>query len=169
MNECERVGIDHSIIKVDLIFHHGADGLKVGAVLLNGRESVSHLPRCARDMALSWAGDIRRVLDGTCRDLSHIPLCLDRFTPFQKRVLLAARSLERGRVVSYSTLARLAGFPKAVRAAASVMARNPFPLIIPCHQVIRSDGSVGGFMGEVSGEKVELKRRLLGRHFPLSG
>ncbi|MBN1129711.1 MAG: MGMT family protein, partial [Chitinispirillaceae bacterium] len=60
-------------------------------------------------------------------------------------------------------LAEMAGFPGAARAAASVMRKNPFPLVIPCHRVVRSDGSVGGFMGKRKGAAVALKKRLLAR------
>jgi methylated-DNA-[protein]-cysteine S-methyltransferase len=57
----------------------------------------------------------------------------------------------------------MAGRPKAVRAAASVMRHNDYPIVIPCHRVVRTDGTVGGFMGKSRGSSIELKRRLL-RH-----
>ena len=59
---------------------------------------------------------------------------------------------------SYADLAGAAGNPAAVRAAGGAMAHNPLPLVIPCHRVLRSDGSIGGFS---STEGVRQKRRLL--------
>jgi O6-methylguanine-DNA--protein-cysteine methyltransferase len=48
------------------------------------------------------------------------------------------------------------------------MRNNPFPLVIPCHRVIKSDGSIGGFMGKSKGREVRLKYRLLKREMPAS-
>ena len=86
-------------------------------------------------------------------------LDLRGFTPFSQRVLRACHNLDYGEAVSYAELARRAGRPRAARAVGTVMSRNPIPLIVPCHRVIRSDGGLGGFGGP---EGVGLKRRLLG-------
>ena len=102
-------------------------------------------------------------LDGRIKDLSDLPIDLSFYTPFARQTLLAARSIPWGKAVSYAGLAEMAGNPGAARAAASVMRNNPLPLIIPCHRVIRSDGSAGGFMGKREGREVELKVRLLAR------
>ena len=60
---------------------------------------------------------------------------------------MALRTVKYGKTVSYGDLARLIGNPKASRAIGSVMAQNPLPLIIPCHRVIKQDGSLGYFSG----------------------
>jgi O-6-methylguanine DNA methyltransferase len=106
---------------------------------------------------------IKKFLDGSVRDLSSLPIDLSGLPAFSKKVLRAVRSIPYGKTVSYARLAAMAGEPKAIRAAASVMRNNPFPLIIPCHRVIRSDGSVGGFMGKIKGKEVKLKYQLLKR------
>jgi O-6-methylguanine DNA methyltransferase len=106
---------------------------------------------------------VRSFLDGKSRDLSAIPIDLSGASHFRRTVLLTARKIPWGATVSYAQLASMAGFPRAVRAVASVMRNNPLPLIIPCHRVIRSDGSIGGFMGKTAGREVELKRKLLKR------
>lgn len=111
---------------------------------------------------------IRLFLDGDVRSLEAIPLCLDAYTPFQQRIMITARSIPWGCLMSYSLLARMAGYPAAVRAAASVMRNNPFPLVVPCHRVVRKDGSIGGFMGQTTGECVELKKKLLDREKTLN-
>lgn len=108
-------------------------------------------------------GLVERFLDGKTKSLRGIPLDLGGLTAFQRRVLQTARSISWGTVVSYSDLARMSGNPKAVRAVASVMRNNDFPLVVPCHRVVRKDGSVGGFMGMTKGKCVELKRKLLER------
>ncbi|HEY3244077.1 MAG TPA: methylated-DNA--[protein]-cysteine S-methyltransferase [Phycisphaerae bacterium] len=87
-----------------------------------------------------------------------VPLDLSEMTPFRRRVMLACRAIPRGQTRSYADLARCAGVPGATRAAGSVMAHNPLGLLVPCHRVLRSDGSLGGFS---SPGGVKLKRRLL--------
>ena len=106
---------------------------------------------------------IKEHLDGKALDLGTIKLSFDACTDFQKKVLKAARSIPGGHTVSYKELAQMSGYPKAVRAVANVMRHNPFPLVIPCHRVIRSDGSIGGFGGKVRGANIRLKRKLLER------
>ena len=79
-------------------------------------------------------------------------------TPFQQRVWKAIATIPRGEVRSYAWLARKIGNPKAVRAVANACGKNPIPYVVPCHRVIASDGSIGGFTGGI-----EKKRRLLAR------
>ncbi|MBD3321465.1 MAG: methylated-DNA--[protein]-cysteine S-methyltransferase [Chitinivibrionales bacterium] len=108
-------------------------------------------------------GDLlRRFLDGSQRDLGQVAVDVSGITMFAREVLGAARMIPWGTVVSYAELARMAGHAGAVRAAASVMRRNPCPLIIPCHRVVRSDGTIGGFKGKTKGGCVDKKRMLLG-------
>lgn len=66
------------------------------------------------------------------------------------------RKVEAGEPISYARYAELAGRPEAVRAAASACARNPAALFVPCHRVLRGDGSLGGFRWGT-----DIKRRLL--------
>jgi len=68
-----------------------------------------------------------------------------RGTGFQLKVWMALRDIPLGETRSYSEVARIIGEPKAVRAVANACASNPVPLIIPCHRVIRKDGSLGGY------------------------
>ncbi len=66
------------------------------------------------------------------------------------------RRIKPGHVASYSELAEAAGAPRAARAVGNACARNPFPILVPCHRVVKSDGSIGGFGGDAS-----MKRYLL--------
>lgn len=68
-------------------------------------------------------------------------------TEFQARVWAALRRIPPGRTVSYTDLARAVGAPSAVRAAGSANGQNPVPVVIPCHRVVRSDGTLGGYGG----------------------
>lgn len=81
-----------------------------------------------------------------------------RGTPFQERVWYELRGIRWGETISYGELARRIGHPRAVRAVAGANARNPISIIVPCHRVIGSDGSLTGFGGGL-----ERKRWLL-RH-----
>lgn len=87
-----------------------------------------------------------------------IPVSLDGFSDFQKAVLTACRGVRFGQTITYIELARKLGRPAAARAVGSALAKNPLPLIIPCHRIIRSDGSLGGFSG-LGG--LSLKKKLL--------
>jgi methylated-DNA-[protein]-cysteine S-methyltransferase len=77
-------------------------------------------------------------------------------SPFQRGVWKATRSIPYGEVRSYAWVARQAGNVRACRAVGQAMARNRYPIVVPCHRVVAGDGSLGGFGGGI-----ELKRRLL--------
>ncbi len=77
-------------------------------------------------------------------------------TPFEQAVLRAAAQIPRGQVRSYAWLAREVGHPKAARAVGQVMAKNPLPLLFPCHRVVDSSGALHNY-----GYGVDMKARLL--------
>jgi len=64
---------------------------------------------------------------------------------FQAKVLKLVLMIPKGKVTTYKELARAVGRPRAYRAVANALARNPQPLKIPCHRVVRSDGKIGGY------------------------
>jgi O-6-methylguanine DNA methyltransferase len=78
-------------------------------------------------------------------------------TPFQQRVLAKVREIPRGEVRPYTWVAREIGVPRAVRAVGTALGKNPIPLLIPCHRVIRSEGALGAY----SAGGTALKARLL--------
>jgi O-6-methylguanine DNA methyltransferase len=73
-------------------------------------------------------------------------LDLRRLSEFERAVLLKVLQIPRGEVRPYAWVAREIGSPKAVRAVGSALRRNPIPLLIPCHRVVRSDGSPGEYV-----------------------
>jgi|SRR5215216_6204293 methylated-DNA-[protein]-cysteine S-methyltransferase len=85
-----------------------------------------------------------------------VPVDLRLARGFRRAVLEHLRDIPYGRTESYASVARAAGSPNAVRAAGSACAMNPVPLVVPCHRVVRSDGSIGHYRGGA-----EAKRRLL--------
>jgi O-6-methylguanine DNA methyltransferase len=82
---------------------------------------------------------------------------LSSITPFQRRVLEETRRVPRGRVSTYAEIAKRIGSPKAVRAVGQALRRNPIPIVVPCHRIIASDGSLGGYGGNLrDARKIEL-------------
>lgn len=79
-------------------------------------------------------------------------------TVFQKKVWRALQTIPRGEVRSYAWVAKKIGKPTAVRAVANACGANPFPVIVPCHRVIQSDGTLGGFTGGVKRKRKLLKK-----------
>lgn len=77
-------------------------------------------------------------------------------TDFEKSVWLAAASIPRGETRSYKWIAGNIGRPRAYRAVGNALNRNPLAPLVPCHRVVKSDGSIGGF---AKGEK--MKKRML--------
>jgi methylated-DNA-[protein]-cysteine S-methyltransferase len=87
---------------------------------------------------------------------ADVELAVEGWTPFQLEVARALRLVPYGDVVSYSDLARIAGHPRAQRAAGTFCARNRFGIVVPCHRVVGADG-----LGSYGSLGVEYKRRLL--------
>ncbi len=120
---------------------------------------------------------IEAFLAGDCVKLSIDELDFEGVGGFERRVLLADFEIPRGRVMAYGGLAAKVGAPGGARAVGNAMAGNPFPLVIPCHRVIRSDGSLGGFGGglpmkrallEMEGVAFDRKGRVLSGHISKS-
>ena len=83
-------------------------------------------------------------------------LDLSGLTPLQCTVLKAVATVRYGEVRSYGQIAAQVGRPQACRFVGTTLSRNPFPIFIPCHRIVRADGSPGGFSGGT-----DLKRRML--------
>lgn len=79
--------------------------------------------------------------------LFDVPFDLSELAEFERRVLLATAKIPAGRVKSYTEVARAAGNALASRAAGNALHKNPVAIIVPCHRVLRSDGSLGGYGG----------------------
>ena len=95
------------------------------------------------DALLPWVSTIQDYLHGGHPQMD-LPLDI-RATAFQSRVWTALQQIPYGSTRSYSAVAEAIGQPTAVRAAARACATNPVALVIPCHRVVREDGSLGGY------------------------
>lgn len=85
-----------------------------------------------------------------------VPIDAQLMTPFQQRVLDAARQVPAGQLASYGDIARAIGQPKASRAVGQALGHNPIPIVIPCHRIVASNGKLGGYIGGPT-----IKRKLL--------
>ena len=112
-------------------------------------EVVAGETRAAAAVAAYYDGDLAAI-DGV--EVAQFG------TPLQQRGWAALRAIRPGRPLTYTGFATALGSPSAVRAAASICARNAPALFVPCHRVLRGDGTMGGFAWGV-----EVKRRLLER------
>jgi methylated-DNA-[protein]-cysteine S-methyltransferase len=99
---------------------------------------------------------VRAYFRGERISFADMEIETDGWTPFQQDVAAALRAVPYGEVVSYSDLARAAGYPRAQRAAGTFCARNRFPLVLPCHRVVGADG-----IGSYGSLGIDYKRRLL--------
>lgn len=107
-----------------------------------------------------------RRLDGAARELDEyfarrrrefeVPLDLRLARGFRRVVLDRLQDIAYGATASYADVAAAAGSPKAVRAVGTACATNPLPLVVPCHRVVRSDGSLGNYGGGVDAKRALL-------------
>lgn len=100
------------------------------------------------------ADELREYFSGT-RTTFTVPLDRSLSSGFAARVHEAISTVGFGETVSYGQLATLVNSPGAVRAVGTACGKNPIPVVVPCHRVLRSDGSLGGYSGGV-GIKAEL-------------
>ncbi|HVX30838.1 MAG TPA: methylated-DNA--[protein]-cysteine S-methyltransferase [Nitrolancea sp.] len=90
------------------------------------------------------------------REVFDVPVDLSTASPFARRVLEATARVRFGHLATYKSIAHEIGEPGATRAVGNALGSNPIPIVVPCHRVVRSDGSLGGYTGGT-----EIKRHLL--------
>lgn len=97
------------------------------------------------------------------RNKLSFPVDLSGYSTFEKKVYQATKTVPYGEVRTYGWLAWKIGRPKAVRAVGNALAKNPVPLVIPCHRIIRSNGTIGKFSRagppELKSKLIELETR----------
>lgn len=102
---------------------------------------------------------ITSFLDGQEVDFGDVPIDVNDTSPFLQAAWNACRAIPAGETRPYKWLATEAGWPNSPRAAGQAMAKNRLPFVIPCHRVIASDGTLGGY--GTGKTRLELKERLL--------
>lgn len=148
----------------ELLLAATEQGLVRLAFACEGRERVLAAladrvsPRLMRAPARLEAArrQLAEYFDGRRR---HFDLPLDRRLSggFRASVLRATGELAYGTTASYAYLAAAAGSPRAVRAAGSALATNPMPIVVPCHRVLRGDGTLGGYVGGLPAKRALLE------------
>ncbi|HUE72202.1 MAG TPA: methylated-DNA--[protein]-cysteine S-methyltransferase [Pirellulaceae bacterium] len=124
------------------------------ATLGDGADPTDSPPAFVRRLAER----IQAYASGVRDDFRDVPLDLSHLTEFQQRVVEQCRRIRPGQTLSYAELAAQAGYPGAARAVGNTMARNRFPIVVPCHRVVGAGGTIGGFSAP-SG--ISLKQKLL--------
>ena len=117
---------------------------------------ISFRPQFSRESLAAEENMLKAYFDGVSREI-RCDIDWSWATPFQKRVLEVVYTIPWGSVRTYGEVAHLAGTPGGARAVGGALASNMLPVILPCHRVIRKDGSLGGF----TGAGPEVKARLL--------
>lgn len=116
-----------------------------------------HLRKESNPLLQQAIEELKAYFSGSLKTFT-LPIDWQRFTSFQEQVLRQTIAIPYGQVTSYAQIAREIGKPRAARAVGQVEAHNPLPIVIPCHRVIGSDGTLHGY-GAPGG--LETKARLL--------
>lgn len=127
-----------------LVAHHlpfgatsSGDARELAAFMHPDAERESALTRKGAEVLVRYFSGERVVFD--------LPLALERFTPFQLSVYRTVAAIPYGTVLSYLEVAAACGSPQGARAIGGAMARNPLPILIPCHRVVGASGVMTGF------------------------
>lgn len=110
--------------------------------------SPIHLDTVARQLDEYFAGG---------RHAFELAIDLQLASGFRRDVLASLRTIPYGTTQSYAVVASATGRPKAVRAVGTACGRNPVPVVVPCHRVVRSDGSIGQYRGGVAAKQLLLE------------
>ena len=109
---------------------------------------VSELPR----FVISAGKQLQAYFSGK-KVKYYCPLDLSGYGKFDLAVWQAAKAIPYGKTKSYEWIAKRIGKPRSARAVGNALGRNPVPIIIPCHRIIKKDGSLGGFGGGIAWKK----------------
>jgi methylated-DNA-[protein]-cysteine S-methyltransferase len=143
-------------------FAAGTDGIVKLLLPVATRDiALARFSRATFDAALmkDVQKALRHYFEGRNVDFqSQPPVDTGCTSRFALAVLRECRNIKYGRRITYGELAGRAGKPKAARAVGTILARNPVPLIVPCHRVVRADGGLGGFSADGG---ISMKKRLL--------
>lgn len=99
---------------------------------------------------------LKRYFAGKIK-LFDIPVDLFAMTSFEKKVLNSTKKIQFGNLKSYQDIAESIGSPRASRAVGNALGKNPIPIVIPCHRVIKTDGTIGGFSSGLDKKRFLLK------------
>lgn len=131
-----------------------ANGKIINLAPVSGKAPKRQKETAQHSLLLKTAQEVNAFLNGNLKKFTvHVHI---NGSPTQQKVWKELQRIPYGKAISYSEMAERIGNPNAMRAVGSACGKNPIPLIIPCHRVLRSDGSLGGF-----GWGLEVKEFLL--------
>lgn len=108
--------------------------------------AIAYRDFCGGTVEPGDASEFTSEIDAIVRGENAIGFCdLGSVSTFTRRVLEATSDISRGQTRTYQWLARQIGMPQAARAVGNALGSNPLPLVIPCHRIVRGDGSLGGY------------------------
>jgi methylated-DNA-[protein]-cysteine S-methyltransferase len=139
-----------------LTFGHPSAAAAIASMDVDGFAATDS--KSAPKWIAELAARLQSYAAGNEEQFGDVPLDLSHLSAFQSRVVRACRRISRGRVRTYGELAAVAGAEGAARAVGNCMAKNRFPIIVPCHRVVGSAGSLGGFSAR---DGINMKRRML--------
>jgi methylated-DNA-[protein]-cysteine S-methyltransferase len=152
--------------KMGLVFTDIENGYKIKRIYLPSqvnsvenlikKQFVNSIEKSSSDITI-FIEKIIKFLEGKIVEFDLDNISLDMCSDFQKRVLLLEFKIPRGWISTYGRIAARLGVLKAGRAVGNALARNPFPIVIPCHRAIQSNGDLGGFQGGIKMKKTLLK------------
>lgn len=134
----------------------GLTGIQFPGQFTFRKKSNGSAPKTVRKALQMGSQFLTRYFSGKMSSGSNVPIDWQKLTAFETRVLKRLRKIPPSSVTDYAALARKSGVSKGARAVGNALGRNPLPILIPCHRVIRRDRSLGGFSGGL-----HWKRRLL--------
>lgn len=126
-------------LHVELAFHEG----RLARLRLTDAPQPGEGFGTGRERAV--AAKVARHLETGREDLRDVEVDLSAMAPFHRRVLEMLRDVPPGATLSYGELAKRAGNPMASRAVGGAMARNPVPVVVPCHRVVPTSGKLGNY------------------------
>lgn len=123
---------------------------------VKAQESFNQVKPQSSSLIASLGEKVQRFLRGKDVEFDLALLDFTKCSEVQKRVLIADYGIPRGWISTYKRIANHIGIPKGARVVGNALAHNPFPIIIPCHRAIKSNGELGGYQGGIN-----MKRALL--------
>ena len=168
ISDTQAKGLYYDVMRDSLIgpIFIGVDGQGVVAIKIDSSEAdfisgveqkygavITHSP----DKVAGVIEQLREYFEGQ-RSSFSLDVNLKQLTQFQQKVLLATLEVPHGQITTYGEIARRLGKVRLARAVGQALARNPIPILIPCHRVLSADGSLHGYSG---GKGLETKGQLL--------